>query len=76
MNKIDNWFNLNNSELAEIMQVYTSDYEPSINLLSSSKDNHGVIEQLKKDILDKLYLKKVAILVYTKLNGSTFIELK
>jgi len=76
MNKIDNWFNLNNSELAEIMQVYTSDYEPSINLLSSSNDNHGVIEQLKKDILDKLYLKKVAILVYTKLNGSTFIELK
>jgi len=58
------------------MQVYKSDYEPSINLLSSSNDNHGVIEQLKKDILYKLYLKKVAILVYTKLNGSTFIELK
>ncbi len=46
MNKIDNWFNINNSELAEIMQVYTSDYEPSINLLSSSNDNHGEIEQV------------------------------
>jgi len=43
---------------------------------SSSNDNHGLIEQLKKDILYKLYLKKVAILVYAKLNGSTFIELK
>jgi hypothetical protein len=73
--KINNWFNLDQNSLDEIVNRFEANFDKFLENLSLTDNNDEKIEKFRENEIETLYLRKVAQLVYTKLHGSTFIEL-